>query len=255
MSDEILIKQDGPVLELRFNRPDKKNAITSAMYAQLADALAAAAKDDGVHAVTLGGEGGIFTAGNDLKDFQQSRPDGAELPVHRFLSTISSFPKVIIAGISGQAVGVGTTMLLHCDLIVASPAASFSLPFVDLGLVPEAASSLLLPALIGRHLTAKHLILGDPIDAATALQYGLVTELVAEAELDDHVRRLARRIAAKPPAAVRLTKQLLQHDPAAVRDRMAREGALFAERLRSAEAAEAFTAFFEKRPPDFSRTG
>ena len=255
MSDEILIKQDGAVLELRFNRPDKKNAITSAMYAQLADALAAAANDDGVRAVTLGGEGGIFTAGNDLKDFQQSRPDGAELPVHRFLSTISTFPKVIVAGISGQAVGVGTTMLLHCDLIVASPGASFSLPFVDLGLVPEAASSLLLPALIGRHRAAKHLILGDPIDAESALGYGLVTEIVGEAELDGHVRRLARRIAAKPPAAVRLTKQLLAPDPAAVRERMAQEGALFAERLGSAEAAEAFTAFFEKRPPDFSRTG
>ena len=255
MSDEILITQDGPVLELRFNRPEKKNAITSKMYAQLADALRAAADDDGIRAVTLAGEGGIFTAGNDLKDFQESRPDGAELPVHRFLGAISTFPKVIIAGIKGQAVGVGTTMLLHCDLIIASPGASFSLPFVDLGLVPEAASSLLLPALIGRHRAAKHIILGDPIDAATALDYGLITEIVAEAELDDHVRGLARRIAAKPPAAVRLTKQLLAPDAAAVRERMAREGALFAERLRSAEAAEAFTAFFEKRPTDFSRTG
>ncbi len=253
MTDEIIAIEAGPVLELRFNRPDKKNAITAAMYGALADQLKAAAANDTVRVVTLAGAGGIFTAGNDLKDFQQSRPSGP-LPVHRFLEAISTFPKILVAGVAGAAVGVGTTMLLHCDLVIAAPSALFSLPFVDLGLVPEAASSLLLPALIGRQRAARHLILADPFDAEAALANGLVTEIVAEADLDARVRSVAERIAAKPPEAVRLTKKLMAADPAAVRERMAQEGELFAERLKSAEAAEAFAAFFEKRRPDFSRT-
>jgi enoyl-CoA hydratase/carnithine racemase len=254
MSHEILATPSGPILELRLNRPDKKNAITAAMYAALADLLNGAAQDPSVRAVTIFGSGGTFTSGNDLNDFRHNPPLDLDQPVFRFLEAISTFPKILIAGVAGQAVGVGTTMLLHCDLVVAAPNASFSLPFVDLGLVPEAASSLLLPALIGRHRAAKHLILGDPFDADTALGYGMVSEIVAEEALEARVRAMAERIAAKPPEAVRLTKKLIGQDPAAIAARIAEEGELFAGRLKSAEAAEAFAAFFEKRPPDFSRT-
>jgi enoyl-CoA hydratase/carnithine racemase len=251
MSIEIVRAVNGPVMELRLNRPDKKNAITSAMYAALADALVAAADDHAVRVVTIGGNGDTFTSGNDLKDFQQVPPLDLDQPVFRFLNALSTFPKVIIAGVGGAAVGIGTTLLLHCDLVVAAPDAVFSLPFVDLALVPEAGSSLLLPMLIGKQLAAKHLILGDPFDAQTALGYGVVTEIVEADQLDRHVAKLARRIADKPPEAVRLTKRLIAGDTAPVQTRIAEEGALFAKRLQSAEAAEAFAAFFEKRPPNF----
>lgn len=254
MSDEILTIASGPVLQLRLNRADKKNAITAAMYAALADGLNAAAEDNSVRVVTIIGNGGTFTSGNDLNDFRNNPPRGPDQPVFRFLAAISSFPKIIVAGVAGAAVGVGTTMLLHCDLVVAAPEAIFSLPFVDLGLVPEAASSLLLPALIGRQRAAKHLVLGDPFDAQTALAYGLVSEIAAEDDLEARVGEIARRIAAKPPEAVRLTKKLIRQDPSAVRARIAEESELFSARLKSPEAAEAFAAFFEKRPPDFSRS-
>lgn len=254
MSNEILIKQAGAVVELRFNRPASKNAINANMYAALAAALDTAAVDGDVRVVTIAGTDGIFSSGNDLADFQQAR--SAELQaVHRFLHALSSFPKVLVAGVAGPAVGVGTTMLLHCDLVLAAPSAVFSLPFVDLGLVPEAASSSLLPALIGHQRAARHLILGDPFNAQTACEYGLVSEVVAEDALGSRLHAIAERIAAKPPQAVRLTKMLLRHPPEPVADRMKREGDIFAQQLRSPEALEAFAAFFEKRPPDFKRIG
>ena len=253
MTDELLSRRSGPIVELRFNRPERRHAITGAMYAALAGALAAAERDEEVRVVTLSGSEGVFTAGNDLRDFQQAPPGEAERPVADFLEAISTFPKILVAGVAGPAVGVGTTMLLHCDIVIAAPSALFSLPFVDLGLVPEAGSSLLLPRLIGRQRAARHLILGEPFDAATALDYGVVAELVDEAALEARLRELAERIAAKPPQAVRLTKRLLREDPASIRARIAEETALFGERLQSPEAAEAFAAFFEKRPPDFGR--
>lgn len=250
MTADILSTRSGRILELRLNRPDKKNAITAAMYAAMAEALQAAAGDQDVRAVTIMGSGGAFTSGNDLKDFQQTPPLDMDQPVFHFLREISTFPKVIVAGVEGPAVGVGTTLLLHCDLVLAAPNAMFSLPFVDLGLVPEAASSLLLPDLIGRHRAAKHLILGDPLDAETALGYGLVTDIVTS-DLEARVRSVAERVAAKPPEAVQLTKRLLRSNGEAIASRIEEEGLLFARRLTSAEAAEAFTAFFEKRPPNF----
>lgn len=252
MTEEIRKKREGAILELRFNRPDRKNAITTAMYSALAGALRTAAADEEIRVVTLSGSEGIFTAGNDLRDFQDAPGTGADRPVSHFLEAISTFPKILVAGVAGPAVGVGTTMLLHCDFVLAAPSAVFSLPFVDLGLVPEAGSSLLLPRLIGRQRAVKHLILGEPFDAETALSYGLVAEIIAEEALDRRVREIAERVAAKPPEAVRLTKKLLREDPAAVRERIAEESALFGDRLRSPEAAEAFAAFFEKRPPKFS---
>lgn len=252
---DIIVSADGPVAALRLNRPDKKNAITSAMYGALADALEAAAGDDGVRAATLLGSGGVFTSGNDLGDFMQAPPLDMDQPVFRFLRAISSFPKPLVAGVDGLAVGVGTTLLLHCDLVLATPGAAFSLPFVDLALVPEAASSLLLPRLIGPQRAAKHLMLCDQFDSAAALGYGLVAEIVDAEKLEARVSETALRLAAKPPEAVRLTKRLLRQEGGTVAGRIAEEAALFAERLKSAEAAEAFRAFFEKRPPDFTRGG
>jgi enoyl-CoA hydratase/carnithine racemase len=252
MADEILASSNGAITQIRFNRPDKKNAITSAMYAALADTLEAAAGDDAVRVVTLLANGDTFTSGNDIKDFMASPPLDMNQPVFRFLTAISTFPKVIVAGVAGQAVGVGTTLLLHCDLVVAAQDASFSLPFVDLALVPEAASSMLLPRLVGPQRAAKHLILGEPIDAGTALGYGLVTEVVPQGDLEARVGEIAARIAAKPPEAVRLAKALLKAEDEPVAARIKREAEAFASRLTSAEAMEAFTAFFEKRPPNFS---
>ena len=248
---EILVTTRGPVMEIRLNRPEKKNAITVAMYASLADAFEQAAADEAIRAVTVTGSGGVFTAGNDIADFIAVRPGGEDMPVFRFLRAIAGCPKVVIAGVEGFAVGIGTTMLLHCDLVLVAPDTTFSMPFVDLALVPEAASSLLLPRLIGRQRAAKHLLLCDPFDAETALDYGLVTEIVPADALEERLRATAARIAAKPPEAVRLTKQLMIAPDCTVGERMAAEGALFEDRLSSAEAAAAFTAFFEKRAPDF----
>src|SRR3546814_577455 len=168
------------------------------------------------------------------------------MPVFRFLRAIAACPKVVIAGVEGLAIGIGTTMLLHCDLVLAASGTTFSMPFVNLGLVPEAASSLLLPRLIGRQRAAKHLLLGDSFDAETALEYGLVTGIVPAEELGRQLCALSERLAAKPPEAVRLTKALLIAPDCSVADRIAAEGALFEERLASAEAAAAFTAFFER---------
>ncbi|HEV2747088.1 MAG TPA: enoyl-CoA hydratase-related protein [Allosphingosinicella sp.] len=250
---EVIVTAGGAVLDVRLDRPEKRNAITVAMYAALADAFERAAADPAILVVTIAGRGGMFTSGNDLRDFQQARAAGPDMPVFRFLRAIASCPKIVVAGVAGPAVGIGTTMLLHCDLVVAATNALFSLPFVDLALVPEAASSLLLPRLIGRQRAAKHLILAEPFDAETAFSYGIVTEIAAEEEIEERLRLIAERIAAKPPEAVQMTKRLLLSPGGSVGERIAEEGRLFEERLRSAEAAEAFAAFFEKRPPDFAR--
>lgn len=251
MVDEIQVTRAGAVTELRLNRADKKNAITAAMYAALADALADAEADPAVRVVTIAGSGGVFTSGNDLKDFQETPPVGADKPVYRFIGGIAAFPKILMAAVDGPAIGIGTTMLLHCDIVLASPAALFHLPFVDLGLVPEAASSLLFPRLVGAQAAARHLILAEPFGAQAALAYGLVAEVVESEELEARARAIADQIASKPPEAVRIAKKLIRGDLAEIEQRYLAEGELFAERLRSPEAAEAFRAFFEKRPPVF----
>jgi enoyl-CoA hydratase/carnithine racemase len=193
----------------------------------------------------------VFTGGNDLADFMMDPPTGPESPVFRFLQAAVTFPKPLIAAVEGPAIGIGTTILLHCDLAYASPDAKLKMPFVDLGLVPEAASSLLLPQLAGRVRAAEMLLFGEVIPADRAHEVGLVNDVVAAPVA--HALARAAVLAAKPPAAVRLTKALLGHATAeAVGDALAREGALFIERLGSPEAAEAFSAFFEKRAPDFS---
>lgn len=242
------------VLCLTLSRPEKKNALTRAMYAALADALDHSAADASVRAVVLTGSEGSFTAGNDLGDFLMDPPTGAGSPVFRFLRAVSTFPKPLLAAVDGPAVGIGTTVLLHCDLAYASPTARFRLPFVDLGLVPEAASSLLLPLAAGPKRAADLLLLGEAFSAEEACVAGLLNEVTP----DPLARALERAsaLAAKPPAALRHTKALLRRgQAAAVQETIAHEGAQFVESLASPEAHEALTAFLEKRAPDFSAFG
>jgi enoyl-CoA hydratase/carnithine racemase len=243
---------EGGILDLVIDRPDKRNALTRSMYAALADALVAAAGDGAVRAVLIRGTGAGFCAGNDIGDFQTSVPSEGISHTTRFLHAISTHPKPIVAAVQGNAVGIGTTMLLHCDIIIAGAGAHFSLPFANLGVVPEAASSLLLPRMIGTRRAARMFLLGEPVPAATALDWGLVTDVVADAELLATARGYATRLAGMAPAALAHTKALMKSSTTDVHERMAEEGKIFAAQLRSAEAKEAFAAFMEKRKPDFS---
>jgi enoyl-CoA hydratase/carnithine racemase len=250
MSDILTSQADG-ILTITLNRPDKKNALTSAMYATLADALEAADADPAVRVILFAGNGGAFTAGNDLQDFLNNPPQGDNTPVFRFLRAISTASKPLVAAVSGVAVGVGTTMLLHCDLVYAGESAKLSLPFVNLALVPEAASSLLLPAMIGHHRAAELFMLGEAFTPATAKDYGIVNAIYPDDRLLAEATAVAKKLAAKPPTAMRLTKQLLKRTKGDVAGQMAAEGEHFRSQLKSAEAREAMTAFFEKRPPKF----
>ncbi len=241
------------VLELVIDRPEKRNALTRAMYAAMADALEAAVTDPEVRAVLLCGSGAGFCAGNDIADFQSTPEAGGISHTTRFLHAISSHPKPIVAAVQGNAVGIGTTMLLHCDLVIAGTGARFSLPFAKLGVVPEAASSLLLARMIGTRRAAQMFFLGDPITAPVALDWGLITEVVANDDLEATARGYAARLAAMAPSALAHTKALMKSSSTDVKERMAEEGALFAAQLKSPEAQEAFAAFMEKRQPDFQR--
>jgi enoyl-CoA hydratase/carnithine racemase len=206
-----------------------------------------------IRAVLFSGAGGAFCAGNDLNDFVGDPPTGMESPAFRFLRAVSTAQKVLVAAVHGAAVGIGTTMLLHCDLVVAVRSAKLSLPFVALGLVPEAASTLLLPRAVGHLRATELLLLGEPIDAETALRWGLVNRIVDDERLIDTAMELVTRVASLPPAAVRLTKQLLKDDRGGVGVRIEQEADIFLDRLKAPEFQEAASAFLEKRPPDFSR--
>ena len=244
--------RDGPTLVIRFARPEKKNALTLAMYERLTAALAEAAADKTVRSVVFGSTSDVFTAGNDLGDFMQSPPTGEDSPVFRFLIALSTFEKPLLAAVDGKGIGLGLTMLLHCDLVYASERTTLVAPFVNLGLVPEAASSLLLPRLAGHQRAAEILLLGEPIDARTALAIGLVNAVMPAAEVLPHALAVARKLADKPPTALRLAKALLKADASTVPERMRKEGQHFAAQLATPEVAEAIGAFFEKRKPDFS---
>ena len=257
MSEHVRVERHDAWLSITLQRPDRRNAITVAMYAALADAVEQAAKDDSVRVISFHGEGLDFTAGNDLADFLQARPaDLDDIAVWRFLRALALCETLILAAVHGNCVGIGTTMLLHCDLVIADESARFSMPFVDLGLVPEAASSLLLPRTAGRRVAARYLLLGEPFGPEEAEAIGLVSHRAAVGELDAELRRLVETLMAKPPQALRETQRLLRHgERDEIMDRMNLEGSLFAERLASAEVKEAISAFFEKRKPDFSPFG
>jgi enoyl-CoA hydratase/carnithine racemase len=238
-----------------MSRPEKKNALTHAMYGAMADALTGAAADASVRVILITGTGDAFTSGNDLGDFVESPPTGGESPVFRFLSALSTAEKPVVAAVNGIAVGVGTTMLLHCDLVYAARSAVFSVPFVNLALVPEAASSLLLPRCIGHAKAADLFLLGSRLDALQAEASGLVAAVFDDAALAGEAMQRARALAAKAPSAVRATKALMKRGEEAVAERMRAESAQFAVQLRSVELREAINAFAEKRAPNFDRAG
>jgi enoyl-CoA hydratase/carnithine racemase len=245
MTDHVLVSQADGVCELRLNRPDKRNAITLAMYEALWTGLAQAEGDDSVRVILLSGAGAGFTAGNDLGDFLSWPQLNDDHPTLRFVRLLPKIRKVLIAAVHGAAVGIGTTVLLHCDLVVAAKSARLSTPFVNLGVVPEAASSLLLPRLVGYQRAAEMFLLGLPIDAQTAYNFGIVNRIVEDENLLDEARAMARAVAAKPPEAVWATKQLLRSETG-VNARVEEELRIFQERLGSAEFKNAAQAFFNK---------
>jgi enoyl-CoA hydratase/carnithine racemase len=253
MSD-ILSHHEGGVTTLTLNRLQRKNSLTAAMYGRLADALAQAAEDTQVRVVVIQGHETIFSAGNDIGDFLNNPPASEDAPVFRFLRGISGFAKPLVAAVCGPAVGVGTTLLLHCDLIYAGDNAAFSTPFVNLGLCPEAASSLLMPRLMGHPRAAEALLLGEPFSAESALEWGLVNRIVPPTEVNALAQQQARRLASKPMSSLLETKRLMKlGTQSEVAQRMGQEALIFGRMLGEPAAREAFTAFMDKRLPDFSK--
>ena len=251
---EILQHQDAGVLTLTFNRVERKNSINVAMYDALATAIAQAADDPATRVVVIQGHETVFSAGNDIEDFLKNKPAGDDSPVFRFLRGIAAFPKPLIAAVCGPAVGIGTTMLFHCDLVYAGDNAAFSMPFVNLGLVPEAASSLLAPRMFGHHRAAEALLLGEPFMAEAALEVGLVNRVLPPTEANAYAQQQARKLAAKPLPSLITTKALMKGGYLGeILHRMDQEGAHFARMLGEPAAREAMTAFMEKRKPDFSK--
>ena len=242
------------VCTIEIARPEKKNALTMAMYEAMAAAINAAQLDPAVRALLITGQPGIFTSGNDLEDFMQRPPQGADSPVFRFMQALVAFEKPVVAAVTGAAVGIGTTLLLHCDFVYVSDEARLAMPFVSLGLVPEYASSLILPQLMGHARAAEKLLLGEPFTGSTAVECGIANAVLPATEVVNHARRIAERFNGLPPGAVRDTKRLMRAaNKAAISQTIATEGEIFGARLRSPEAMEAFQAFFQKRKPDFSK--
>jgi enoyl-CoA hydratase/carnithine racemase len=257
MSEHVRVEKEGARVTITLARPERRNAITVAMYAALADAVETAAADSEVRLIAFRGEGQDFAAGNDLADFlDASKRTGEEVPVWRFLRAVAVCETPLIAAVHGNCVGIGTTMLLHCDLVIAEEGTRFSLPFVDLGLVPEAASSLLIPRLAGRRLAARYLLLADPFGVDEAVSIGIVSHRAARGELDWMLGHVMDQLLAKPTEALRATQRLLRQGARdEILERMHVESRIFAERLVSAEVKEAISAFFEKRKPNFSSGG
>ncbi len=253
MSDTLQVERDGSVMEITFNRPEKKNALTREMYNGVVAAFEQADSDPTIRAILLTGAGDTFTSGNDIRDFQARASGNEPRDGSPFLTALSTLKKPLVGAVNGAAIGVGTTMLAHCDLIIAARSARFVMPFTSLGLVPEAGSSLLFPRLVGLQRANALLLLGEALDAATALDWGFVNKVVDDAALMDTARAFAHRLAALPPQAVRLTKQLVRQGSQDLTPRIEEELAIFRQRVRSPEAGEAFAAFVEKRKPDFSR--
>lgn len=254
MTEFVRVERDGAVLVLSLARPEKKNAITDAMYAVLADALGAAGSDPSVRAVLIRGDGDSFTAGNDIGDFV-AVATGARAPgeqsVLRFLAALSQAEKPVVAAVKGQAIGIGTTLLLHCDLVYVAEDARLATPFADLALTPEAASSLLLPQRLGHTRAFAMFALGEALDGRTAAAVGIANAALPAGEVDAHALDAAQRLAARPVGALVHTKRLMR-DAALISEVMTRELEIFGARLTTPEAREAFTAFAERRRPDFS---
>ncbi|QOZ28398.1 enoyl-CoA hydratase-related protein [Bradyrhizobium sp. CCBAU 51753] len=254
MTEHVKTEIAGGVLTVTMQRPEKKNALTGAMYNAMSDALSKAEADPSVRVILIQGDGDSFTAGNDLADFaSQARGEGTvDSPAHRFIDTISKVGKPIVAAVQGNAVGVGTTMLLHCDLVYLAENARLITPFVNLALVPEAASSWLLPLRIGHARAYAMFALGEPMDAAGALASGLANAVVPQADLRKKAHDAAVALTKRPAGSLSLTKKLMrEHQRIAAQ--IAEEGVLFKERLTTPEAREAFAAFAERRQPDFSK--
>ena len=242
------------VARIEIARPEKKNAITAAMYQLLADAIAAAHDDSAVRAILIQGQKDIFTAGNDLEDFLKNPPADMNAPVFQFMQALGYAEKPVVAAVNGAAVGIGTTMLMHCDLVYCADNSVFSMPFVSLGICPEFASSLLVPLAAGYHKAVEKLLLADPISASEALDMKIVNRVLPREEVLDHAIKQAERFNQLPPASVRTTKRLLRAGLKSLTEKViADEANSFGALLRSAEAKEAFTAFFERRKPDFSQ--
>jgi enoyl-CoA hydratase/carnithine racemase len=252
MSEHVQIGANGGVLEILWNRPDKKNALSNAMYTAATEAMLSAAADASIRTVLIGSAGEDFTSGNDLADFAAVAAGRGEARAGRFIETIAGFEKPIVAAVPGLAVGVGATMLLHCDLVYVSETAKLTTPFVNLALTPEAASSILLPARIGHPRAFAMFALGEAVSGPQAAAIGLANACLPVADVLPAARRAARLLAQKPPGAVVATKRLMR-EGLHVMSRVHEEGAIFGERLKSEEAMEAFTAFGQKRAPDFSR--
>ena len=248
----IRFEVDGAIATVAFNRPEKKNAITAAMYQSAADALQAADANAAVRALVITGDGGCFTAGNDLEDFLQRPPQGNDHPVTQFMHALRTTTKPVIAAVPGLAIGIGTTLLMHCELVYAADAAKFAMPFTQLGLCPEFASSVLLPRMAGYQRAAEKLLFGEPFDAIEAEQMGLVNRVLPAAELMSFVYAQATKLAALPSESLRVTKQLMKDDlQASVTNTMLTELQHFQRMLNEADAKEAFTAFIQKRKPVF----
>ncbi len=243
MTTDVIVAREDAVLRITMNRPAKKNALTGAMYKAMQDALERADRDEEIRAVLLTGTDGVFTAGNDIGDFLAGTRDAQGSPAMRFISTIALSDTPIVAAVEGNAVGVGTTMLFHCDLVYAAPSTKFRMPFVDLGLVPEAASSLTVPLRVGMAKASEWLLLGESFDAHEAHRCGVINAVVPAGELIDTARQAAIRLAAKPPQALAAARRLMRGDREAIRAQMARESEAFATALESSEAKAAFSAF------------
>jgi enoyl-CoA hydratase/carnithine racemase len=254
MSEHVLVERKGDVLAIILARPDRRNAITVAMYAALADAVESAAGDDNVRLITLRGEGQDFTAGNDLGDFMAELPrDGSDIHVWRLLRALAKNQVPIVAAVHGNAVGIGTTMLFHCDFVIAEEGTRFLMPFVDLGLVPEAASSLILPRLAGRRRAARYLLLGEAFGPEEALDFGLVSHVAPAGQLQSITEKLVAKLKAKPAEALRLTQRLLRRENTdELLERMELENGHFSERLTSTEVRDAISAFFAARSKPIS---
>ena len=249
MSEHVRIERRDGVLAITLARPERRNAITVAMYAALAGAFESAADDPSVRVITIRGEGQDFAAGNDLADFLNvPAGDRSDIPVWRLLRALARCQIPVVAAVHGNCVGIGTTMLLHCDLVIADESARFSLPFVDLALVPEAASTLLLPQLAGRRRSARYLLLGETFGADEALAIGVASHVVPAGGLEQELEKIVAALLAKPAEALRATQRLLRHaESAAILERMELESQSFAERLESDEVKRAIQAFFAAR--------